>query len=379
MNSEYSIPKIYTGGDDMTKRWFVSFSVPNQHVPGTNIRKKFYEGINQGETKAERHRLASQVCEKYTRLLEEGWRPKQSAPRKKEYVWKTEIESFLNEIKSTRSAKTYQQYKTQTTFFLNWLRDNTRSTEIPKFTLSHAENFRQYLLSLKKHPTTINGYVRTLKHIIDRVIDRYDLIIRNPFNKIKKLQANTGLKQRISETDLRKITDYLEIHDSNLLLFIRFVFSCFIRPYSELRFMKVSWINFEDETVTIPGDIAKKIKKTLTVQIPKGKLLSQIQYLKDYNRNSYVFTVSGIPGKNHVGSETFRVRFNNIRDHLRLNKSYTIYGFKHTGASMLVKAGVNVKDIQLQMRHHSLEMTDKYLTSMLAVESEDVKNLSYDL
>jgi integrase len=71
--------------------------------------------------------------------------------------------------------------------------------------------------------------------------------------------------------------------------------------------------------------------------------------------------------------------FLGIRKKLGLPTSYKFYRWKHTGAMMANNSGMTVKDIQMQMRHHSLDETDKYLKKMKAVDSDYLKNDFPDL
>jgi len=45
-------------------------------------------------------------------------------------------------------------------------------------------------------------------------------------------------------------------------------------------------------------------------------------------------------------------------------QGYDLYSWKHTGVVNAYKAGMDVKAIQAQGRHHSLEMTDIYLRGL---------------
>ena len=49
---------------------------------------------------------------------------------------------------------------------------------------------------------------------------------------------------------------------------------------------------------------------------------------------------------------------------LELNTDYTLYSWKHSGVVAAYNAGVDIKTIQNQCRHHSLEQTDVYLKSL---------------
>ncbi|MFQ5447931.1 MAG: hypothetical protein ACE5FF_13465 [Saprospiraceae bacterium] len=57
-------------------------------------------------------------------------------------------------------------------------------------------------------------------------------------------------------------------------------------------------------------------------------------------------------------------RFRNILNALGFGHEYKLYSWKHTGAVACVRAGVGVKQLQIQLRHHSLEEVDKYLRQL---------------
>jgi len=47
-----------------------------------------------------------------------------------------------------------------------------------------------------------------------------------------------------------------------------------------------------------------------------------------------------------------------------LGSDYTLYSWKHSGVVAAYNAGVDIKTIQSQCRHQSLEQTDIYLKSL---------------
>ena len=49
--------------------------------------------------------------------------------------------------------------------------------------------------------------------------------------------------------------------------------------------------------------------------------------------------------------------------------------WKHTGAGTFVKNNGNLKDLQTQLRHHSLDQVNDYLKDMGVYQSEFIKNL----
>ena len=41
-----------------------------------------------------------------------------------------------------------------------------------------------------------------------------------------------------------------------------------------------------------------------------------------------------------------------------------LYSWKHTGVVMAVKAGIHIKQLQIQFRHHGLDQVDQYLRDL---------------
>ena len=60
-------------------------------------------------------------------------------------------------------------------------------------------------------------------------------------------------------------------------------------------------------------------------------------------------------------------------------KDYTLYSWKHTGVVSAYKARIDIKSIQLQCRHYSLEQTDIYLKSLGLYKDRDVFDLMPEL
>ena len=57
-------------------------------------------------------------------------------------------------------------------------------------------------------------------------------------------------------------------------------------------------------------------------------------------------------------------RFRKLIKELNLGSDYTLYSWKHSGVVAAYNAGIDIKTIQNQCRHHSLEQTDIYLKSL---------------
>mgnify|MGYP002650689960 FL=1 len=139
--------------------------------------------------------------------------------------------------------------------------------------------------------------------------------------------------------------------------------------------MLVGDIDLETATITIRQNISKN-GLTETVNIPRQLYddLTDLLQVGRYPEAYYLFSGDGLPGKNRLGKNTLRYRFDRIRDKLGLSKIYKLYSFKHTGAAKLVNAGINTWELQKHFRHKSVTTTEKYLAKRFGVNSGLIKN-----
>ena len=69
-----------------------------------------------------------------------------------------------------------------------------------------------------------------------------------------------------------------------------------------------------------------------------------------------------------------RRRFHNVLEVLGFDtKLYNVYSWKHSGAVDCVKAGISIKELQLQLRHHSLDQVDEYLRQLGLIDLMGLK------
>jgi len=148
--------------------------------------------------------------------------------------------------------------------------------------------------------------------------------------------------------------------NASLALFVRFMYYCFIRP-KELRCLKVGDVLLEEGEIRVPSS-ASKNSKTQFIVIP-DHFLPDLEFLYERPPGSYIFPSPRDPSK-PLSKNVMYERHKIILNELNFGDGYTLYSWKHTGAVAAAKAGISVKELQLQLRHHSLDETDKYLRQM---------------
>lgn len=180
------------------------------------------------------------------------------------------------------------------------------------------------------------------------------------FDNIGRLKAIKTPCRYFELHHIKKLKAYIIENDKDLWLFICFMYYCFIRP-NELRRLKISDILFEREQIIVRGEISKN-KKQEYVTIP-DYFFNEIQYLKEYNPNDYIFASSKDLSK-PIGEKTMTQRHRNILKKLGFPAGFALYSWKHTGAVHAAKNGISVKELQIQLRHHSLDQVDQYLRQL---------------
>jgi len=89
--------------------------------------------------------------------------------------------------------------------------------------------------------------------------------------------------------------------------------------------------------------------------------------------NDYVFQ-----RKNEIKPVSKNVmggRYRKLVKDLKISKDYTLYFWKHSGVVAAYNAGVDIKTIQKQCRHQSLEQTDIYLKSLGLDENKAINKI----
>ena len=77
-----------------------------------------------------------------------------------------------------------------------------------------------------------------------------------------------------------------------------------------------------------------------------------------------------------LGVNSMKDRHLEILKEIKFNTSrHKMYSWKHTGVVTFVKNNGNLKDLQTQLRHHSLDQVNDYLKDMGVYQSEFIKNL----
>lgn len=374
-------PHLNDCGGDLTKDWYVEYKYL---IPGeTEMRKeRIYKGIYSG-TEDERRKEADRVIKEKTKWLKSGaylegnvrkvyadellYRNEAKLygqAREQVVTTRTNLSEFLTEIKEKVNAKSYENYVSKLRIFNAWLKSNKLDgLSIGNISRQHIKDFAVYLSSEQKlSRLTIKKYIQIIHTFFNFEIDR-DSIAVNPAERIPALGKIVDYAAvPFQKDDREKLKAAIAGPDPQLWLACQVQYYCAIRPGTELRLMKLKWIDFDNCKFRIPNVEAKN-NKTEIVDIPEFLILEmKAQQLHTYaDKNLYVFGKFGRPGTEPLGKNTLRNRFNRYREALGISEEHKFYSWKHTGAIQILDNGIQPHDLQNHLRHQSFATTEIYI------------------
>jgi integrase len=371
------VPKGSTKAKEQAKlNWYVDFSF---YDPETNAMKRFRLTQNGNRIKDPSEKLNhfNGLLDAYKELLEGGYNPIDE--RSNELLKKSVISITLDEGKvefvkyhqgkNTRK-KSIQTYLSKINYFITYWGSNKKANEITDYeittflnTYEREKNWSAVTYNLAR--ISLNNYFRFLK------VNKY--ITVNPVTDIEtRREIKTESHQVFTDSDFAEIMKWLNANDQYCLLFVKMIYYTCIRP-KELRYLQLKHIDLVNSKITVPANIAKN-KKATPVNIDPALLKELLPLsLTGLSQELYLFgSTKNITGNKPIGENTPYDRFQRCLFALKLlNKSYTLYSFKHLSNVKKFRAGWTIAEICAANRHSSLVETETYLKDLMKFVPND--------
>lgn len=276
------------------------------------------------------------------------------------------INDYLNYCRSQKrlDEKTLKAYRIDLTQFYEKFPD----TEITDLTPAVLENFIAKLHQNYK-PKTVKRKIASLKAIF-HYWEYREVLDRNPFNKIQiKFREPVILPKTIPlhtvETFLSTMyrqyacakTDYQKQNALRDIAVIELLFATGIR-ISELCSLKVTDVNLVDKTILIYG----KGSKERRVQLGNEDVISILEKYKNSFKKQiqscghFFVNQSGRP----LSDQSIRRMINKYTASADIEQHITPHMFRHTFATSLLEADVDIRYIQEMLGHSSINITEIY-------------------
>lgn len=345
---------LYSNEGNTSKRWFLYYY--HEYPSGLRKRKRIYGYINKHSNPAKRYAAAVELLRKI-----------QTGEVKQEAFEPVRLNQLFSEYMAARCK--HLRTKTQTTYAtkVNAFIDYCRKKKVDALKDVNKKFALSFLDSIKRNATTKNSYRNTLRTFFEDFLND-KLIEENPFHKIAKMPEARRGKFPFSADQVKQLKDKIKNENANLYMGCMLEYYCFIRP-GESRWLRVEDVNLSEDFILIHASISKN-KKTQAVTIPVAFKPQLQEWLKDLPQNFYILNRAPVT----VGRDYLNKQHKKILKELGFSSRFSFYSWKHTGAFNAIKSGIGLKDLQMQMRHHSLDQLNEYLREMGILDSVNLKN-----
>jgi integrase len=385
-SKNYNLAQLVHHNYDLSKRWYVKFWAWDV-TKEKKVRRRLFEPINRKKNVLERLHIAKDMIRQINYELQSGkvlGKQKRSALDINTNVTKMTLLKSIDFVKEQKQLsnhrknyyKMFQQLKVKVQ---KWL-DSEQRNDFLLRDLDHDDvlSFFDFLQSENVANKTFNNYRGSFSVAINFLMKRNPNLFKvNPIVVIDSLPVIAKKHAAYSDAQMKKIHgESLKLGFNQLLLQVQFIYYTLARP-TELCALKVGDIELENNRILFRGAISKN-KRDEYVGIPAQlKKIIIENKIVDYPAHYFIFGFHG-PAEKAASYLYFYGRNKKVLSNLGFDKlplKHSLYSYKHSGAISLYKATKDIKLLQRQCRHTSLDQTNEYLRDLsLHVDYEGLKD-----
>jgi len=362
---QYVLAKLYTRKGDIKKRWYVEFQAWNEEAGALQKKQIFCPG--KFKTIKQREIWGSDICKEINSLLEKGFCFKGTEdtgalqPIADQPITINEVFDLAIIKASSLRKKSISGYTAILEKLRTFLGDRAAGP-VELITKNLVSEYQDYLLSNDLSSVTVNNQLNITKIMIGKAV-KAEYISKNPFIYTKLPETDSNSNTAFLEDHKVQVESYMIDKVPGLYLFTRIMYYNFIRP-KELRMLKIHDLDFEAQTLTIPGPVAKN-RKTNTIPL-HPILFDLLKDLRVYPGKFFICGKNFKPGIHKLAENYPYEAHKKVLRQLKLydDYQYTLYSWRHTGAIRAYKAGTDIKTLQFLFRHSSVIYTEIYLKSL---------------
>ena len=300
-----------------------------------NGREKRYRCDNKTQAKALYGRLRAEIREK--KFFPEQFKPSRDITLR---AW---IDRYLEGITHVKSYTNQKRYG-------KWWKLILGKRLLPDITVEDIARLQAKAIKKgNRSPQTINRYLAFLKHVLNLAI-KDDLISRNPVSSVKFYPEPRGRLRFLTDEEINKLKGKMTPEDFAMA---EFALNTGLRR-SEQFTLKWSHIDQENRVLTIP-----RSKSGETRHVPlNDKALEILKGLNSWLTSPWVFP-SQNPSTPIDDHNFYRRIFVPALEDAKI-EGVVWHTLRHTFASKLVMAGVDIRTVQELMGHKEISMTLRY-------------------
>lgn len=382
----YRKAKLVHHQGDLSKRWYVDFAAWDVSK-NKLVRRRLFEPLNRINSLSQRLQTGEDMVRIVNAQLAAGKvfgkdKVNKTVPLQPGKLNLLEaIEWVLEQKRLNGNRKNYYRtFKALHTNVTAWL-EFKKHPDFPlqSFDRNDAHELFSFLRDERKLANkSINNTMRNLATAFNFVQRKSGVLWKNnPLVDITRLPVHVKKHAAFTDEQIKIIKKEIAASASRaarhrkpgyvqLELFISFIYYTLARP-AELMQLKVGDINMKENRIFFRAEISKnKTDDYVEIAPPLAKIIIQSNIL-NYPANYLCFTSAGVPGTVPVHGNFFWDKHKRVLNRtglLKINSQFTIYGYKHSGAISLYRQTKDIKLVQRQCRHQSLEQTNTYLRDL---------------
>lgn len=370
----YVRAKLYT---PRKTHWYVEYHVYDP-IENRLVKKRFYKIA--GETDAERRKVGEELVEEVNQFLYDGFVLQASKGQENLPAFQLNTSTLQAFDKAVRiklqpiSERARHNYRYYYRILREWLKESGHSRKpISRINQAIMLDYFLYLQEEKKHANrTLNNHLEFIRETFSIMV-RQELIHKNPLTGVKKWRTGSAKNIPFLPEEQKHLENYLRKTNLPLYYFTRFIYYGFMRPVEICR-MRVNHIDLKRQIILVRTGTSKN-NRQMPVVITTNLLPSlEEMNLRQYPGNYHLFSKGLVPGEKEIWrNRVSEMHAKALKATDLYNGELCLYSWKHTGNVNAYLAGVDIKSIQSQNRHHSLEMTEIYLKSLGLRISKDLK------
>lgn len=343
--------------------WFIYFYVKS---PVTGKLQRVRIKCNRIKPLKTRRRAARETMAAIDQRLAMGWNPliEKTAPKVCARMFEA-FDAFLEAKDKETEPASMRSYRSFVKTFRTWLeRDGyDRDCYCSAVTAATAQSFMDDMES-SLSAKTYNNYVAFFNILFNWLVSK-GYSMSNPFEGIKKKPRRLLKKTRriLTDDELSVLVDFLSKENREYLAMCMLCYCCLIRP-KEIVLLKCSDVDLDEQTVHVRQEIAKNDNDS-TRTIPDDL----VPLLKELDLSHPQYYLFSDHGNGNFSSGTAKLCSRRIAQwwdlHVRpacgFGMDLKFYSLKDTGITNMLSAGVPVNIVQQQADHSSLAVTSVYV------------------
>lgn len=265
-----------------------------------------------------------------------------------------------------KSDKTLAGYKHSVNKLIAWY---GREIAINEVTIDELEQYFADSLTTGWSARTHNNNIGILTTFFNYLVAKRKLPISPISAGMIDTKKNTAEKNKYYDSETIALIMPKLKDKPTLRKFILWTYYSCARG-TELRALKIKHIDTKIKKITITAETGKTGEHVGKRSIPISEELMDIikeDGLKNLSPEWYLFGNGGVPGPAPAYTHLFTEAYQKIKEKLKLDSNYTIYGFKHSRVIDLLIAGFDPIKVMYLTGHTDWGSFQKYIRDLGAV------------